>query len=49
MNFEQIRAVFLHLSPQDGVRIIFNHPDYLNYFRMHNLPERLCANRSNNF
>ena len=31
---------FWRLSPQDGVRIIFNHPDYLYYFRMRNLPER---------
>ena len=38
-NFELIRAVFLRSSSQDGVRIIFNHRDYLNYFRMHNLLE----------
>ena len=29
---------FLRLSPQDDVRIIFQHPDYLIYFRVHNSP-----------
>ena len=34
----QIWAVSFILSPQDGVRIIFNHPEYLIYFRVHNFP-----------
>ena len=39
MEFWVNSGCFLRLSPQDGVRIISNHPDFLNYFRMHNLPE----------
>ena len=39
LEFWANSGCFWRLSPQDDVRIIFNHPDYLNYFRMHNLPE----------